>query len=379
MNEKKLQILKAKQDKKKRLEKARATKRDQLDEQHKQSLEAGKASSDAILSSLEGLRELIGEQDYDGLIKELSKLDTLKEGLEAINKSIREQKFVFPDKTTVTNLADLAKYIKQPDIKFPEVIDKKWQKEISDKLKALEKGVQIKIVNRDAGDFIPFRRVWKVGNRLMFDDSQWTGSSGGGSSGGGSSEVTQGTDPWVVSASSLPLPSGAATSAKQDTQQTALDAIKTAAEILDNIVSGSEAQVDIVGALPAGDNTVGRAKLTDGTDVAEINARTDGKVALEVADDMTSFEAFTQALVASTDTTITFSQTVRLIRVKNNSTTAVVYVRDGAISSDTPANAELVGLAAAANLPNTEYYPFVGTTIHLRSAGTPTVSVTGFY
>jgi hypothetical protein len=53
------------------------------------------------------------------------------------------------------------------------------------------------------------------------------------------------------------LPTGASTSAKQDTAQTALDAIKTAIEILDNIVSGAEAQVDIVGALPAGTNNIG--------------------------------------------------------------------------------------------------------------------------
>lgn len=40
-----------------------------------------------------------------------------------------------------------------------------------------------------------------------------------------------------VSAASLPLPSGAATSAKQDTAQTALDAIQTAVETIDNPVA----------------------------------------------------------------------------------------------------------------------------------------------
>lgn len=39
--------------------------------------------------------------------------------------------------------------------------------------------------------------------------------------------------------------------------ETTLDAIKTAVEILDNIVSGSEAQVDVVAALPAGTNAIG--------------------------------------------------------------------------------------------------------------------------
>jgi hypothetical protein len=57
------------------------------------------------------------------------------------------------------------------------------------------------------------------------------------------------------------LPSGAATSAKQDTAQTALDAIKTAVEILDNAVAGTEIQVDVVGALPAGDNNIGNVDI----------------------------------------------------------------------------------------------------------------------
>lgn len=53
------------------------------------------------------------------------------------------------------------------------------------------------------------------------------------------------------------LPSGASTSAKQDTAQTALDAIKTAVEIIDNAISGSEMQVDIVSsALPSGASTL---------------------------------------------------------------------------------------------------------------------------
>lgn len=112
---------------------------------------------------------------------------------------------------------------------------------------------------------------------------------------------------------------------------------------------------------------------------AQVMARTDGINALEVADDMTSAETFRQTLSASTDTTITFSQPIRLVRVKNESLTATVFVRDGAISSDTPTNAEMVGVAPVANLPTGEYYPFLTTTIHLRSAGTPTCSITGFY
>lgn len=62
-----------------------------------------------------------------------------------------------------------------------------------------------------------------------------------------------------VAVTSSALPSGAATSAKQDTLQTAVDAIKVAVEILDNTVAGAETQVDVITlpALPTGTNNIG--------------------------------------------------------------------------------------------------------------------------
>lgn len=71
----------------------------------------------------------------------------------------------------------------------------------------------------------------------------------------------QATQP--VSAASLPLPTGAATSAKQDTQITAEQAIQTAVEIIDNAISGSEMQVDIV-SMPAVDTELTTADLDTG-------------------------------------------------------------------------------------------------------------------
>jgi hypothetical protein len=64
-----------------------------------------------------------------------------------------------------------------------------------------------------------------------------------------------------VSAVALPLPTGAATSAAQATGNTALAAIQTAVETIDNAISGSEMQVDVVASLPAGDNNIGNVDL----------------------------------------------------------------------------------------------------------------------
>jgi len=45
----------------------------------------------------------------------------------------------------------------------------------------------------------------------------------------------------------------------------------TALQLLDNIVSGSEAQVDIVGALPAGTNAIGKLAANSGVDIGDVD------------------------------------------------------------------------------------------------------------
>ena len=64
---------------------------------------------------------------------------------------------------------------------------------------------------------------------------------------------TANTTAWKVDGSAVTQPvsgtvavTGVATSAKQDTAQTSFDAIKTAVEIIDNAISGSEMQVDVL-------------------------------------------------------------------------------------------------------------------------------------
>lgn len=50
-----------------------------------------------------------------------------------------------------------------------------------------------------------------------------------------------------------------------------LDSIKTAVETLDNTVGGSEMQVDIVGALPAGTNAIGKLAANSGVDIGDVD------------------------------------------------------------------------------------------------------------
>ena len=111
-------------------------------------------------------------------------------------------------------------------------------------------------------------------------------------------QPTQPTDTQPVSAASLPLPTGAATAANQqtdaltDTQLRATPvpvsgtvaatqsgtwteansaAIKTAVETIDNAIAGSEMQVDVVGALPAGTNAIGKLSANSGVDIGDVD------------------------------------------------------------------------------------------------------------
>lgn len=60
-------------------------------------------------------------------------------------------------------------------------------------------------------------------------------------------------------------------SAKLRLATSQLDSIKTAIETLDNTVGGSELQVDVVGALPAGTNAIGKLAANSGVDIGDVD------------------------------------------------------------------------------------------------------------
>lgn len=65
--------------------------------------------------------------------------------------------------------------------------------------------------------------------------------------------------------------SGGATEAKQDVQETTLNAIQSAVELIDNAISGSEMQCDIVASLPAGTNAIGKLSANSGVDIGDVD------------------------------------------------------------------------------------------------------------
>lgn len=116
-------------------------------------------------------------------------------------------------------------------------------------------------------------------------------------------------------------------------------------------------------------------RRTSGNTVAQGAA---GSTPWPVVDDNDTFETQRGTLTPSTDTTITFSAEVRLIHIKNWSTTARLLVKDGTISSDVDSTAAIVGLAPTANIDNDGWFPIKTTTIHLRAAAANEYSVSGY-
>lgn len=103
-----------------------------------------------------------------------------------------------------------------------------------------------------------------------------------------------------------------------------------------------------------------------------------GNGAAAVADDYTGQQNSHQTLVASTDTTINFSPSIRAYKVLNWDTSNPVLFSQNAIGSNTDSTAARVGVAPTANVPNSSgTIPLTTSAIHLRSAGASTVTVIG--
>lgn len=107
------------------------------------------------------------------------------------------------------------------------------------------------------------------------------------------------------------LPTGAATAANQSTANTALSAIQTAVQLIDNAISGNEMQVDVVAALPAGTNTIGvvmdervstpsLSNVSGSTSSVQLLASTAGRKAAYFHNDSTSVAYVKFGTTAST-------------------------------------------------------------------------------
>lgn len=126
--------------------------------------------------------------NLDELIEELAAINTLKPIVADLKLAIDAIEIPnIPDTIEVKGLDSLLKVCKdissRKDVTVEQIDTKAFDTiatDISKLVKAIDK-IQVPKQGQEPGDFVPTRRVMKVGEKLMFDDSFHTGGGGGGS------------------------------------------------------------------------------------------------------------------------------------------------------------------------------------------------------
>lgn len=134
------------------------------------------------------------------------------------------------------------------------------------------------------------------------------------------------------------------------------DPAVVALQILDNAISGSEMQVDVVGALPAGTNAIGKLAANSGVDIGDVDVTSVPADPFGVNADAASATGSISAklrFIASTGIPITGTVTVGSHAVTNAGTFAVQAAQSGTWTVDLGATDNAVLDAIAASLAGT--------------------------
>jgi hypothetical protein len=159
------------------------------------------SNGDALLEQLEKqftrFKEILGsgvDVNADELLDQLEQLGELSEDVKDLRKTIADFSFPeIPESVEIKGLQSLINITKQLANKKeakPEKLDLKPLNKMNSQLDTLIDKIgklSVPEQGKTPGDYVPMRRVMKVGNNLMFDDSFYTGGGGGGSSSSGSS------------------------------------------------------------------------------------------------------------------------------------------------------------------------------------------------
>lgn len=138
------------------------------------------------------------------------------------------------------------------------------------------------------------------------------------------------------------LPAGASTSALQTTGNTALSAIQTSVELIDNTVSGTELQVDVVASLPAGTNAIGKLVANSGVDIGDVD------VLSIAAGDNNIGNVDVLSVIPGTGATNS-GKAVDSASGATDTGSAILAVRDDALGALTPVEGDYVSLRTDAN------------------------------
>lgn len=161
----------------------------------------GQPFIDALDSKLKEFKSLFGEKieiDSEGLFKQLEQLDLLKGDIDSLRESIKHLKI--PDGIKVTGIERLLIEIKRLNSKKIDLSPITLLTDAVGNLIGKIEELKVPEKGQKPEDFLPVRRVVKIGKKLFFDDSY--GGVQGGSGGVQEELIDRSGDPSVRTTSS---------------------------------------------------------------------------------------------------------------------------------------------------------------------------------
>lgn len=220
----------------------------------------------AIESLAEALDVHVDFPNVDKLLNKLEKLEDLPDSFqeikslaENINKSLKTME-VADKEVSIRGFRELWESLVRQNNKIDKASKEQAERTI-EKFTDLQQYIDQLTLTIQQGqrpeDFKPVRLViGGDGVPLKFLQNMPVARGGGGSSNGGGS--SGGLTDAELRASPVPVEATIDTTGlATDATDSNTAAIKTAVETIDNAIAGSEMQVDVVGALPAGNNNIG--------------------------------------------------------------------------------------------------------------------------
>lgn len=231
-------------------------------------------------SKLDEIKSLFGDgvelTGTDEVIEKLAEIESLREPIKELRDQISKIKIPdIPSEVKVAGLDVLLNALKEKPEKFKiEGFDKASFEQVNERLDRVIKAVNsnLTITNKRPEDYVPYRRVIKLGNQYFFDDS----SHGGGGGGGLGRDVTtkNGTAIAVTNPDGSNISGGAgggsgdASAAKQDIGNASLASIDTK---VDALTTPSDTQPISAASLPLPTG----AAAESGGNLASIKTNTD--------------------------------------------------------------------------------------------------------
>jgi len=227
--------------------------------------------------------------NLDDLLDQLSVLQSFQKEVKDLRDSIKAIKL--PESVKIEGLDELVasiKVISEKKVPKAEKLDPAPFVEISEKVTILtDKITSLKAEpqGKAPADYIPTRRVMKVGNQLLFDDSFYTGGGGGGSSSGGGGTTYNGIINGANGGSATVTGGKLDVNATTSLAGQAIPAAGATTAVTTQIVDGSGNQITSFGGgtqyadgVARGTATGTVAMVDDGTNIQSLSGDSTGKL-----------------------------------------------------------------------------------------------------